>query len=187
MGVDLASDDAARRAELERFLRSVERRALRMASFAVGNVDDALELLQEGMLVFVRRYQTHPQSDWPALFWRVLDSRIHDHHRRQTVRLRWRVFFGRSRDSETAPDPLEQLPEDRPGPLQQLAGAQSSAALESALRRLPDRQRQAFLLRLWEGLSVADTALAMGCSQGSVKTHLHRALDALRGYLEAHR
>jgi len=179
--------DRALRARLDRFLREVERRALRTASLAVGNLDDAMELVQDGMLGFVRSYSDKPEQDWSPLFWRVLDSRIQDHHRRQSVRRRWRVFFKSSEGEEGIEDVLAEVADEvNRGPSEELSGAQTAAAIEASLRALPDRQRQAFLLRIWEGFDVAATAEVMGCSQGSVKTHLFRAMDAMKRRLEEH-
>ena len=170
---------------LERFLREVERRALRMAELATGNREEALDLVQDAMFGFVRHYGERPDKDWRPLFWRVLDSRLNDWHRRQRVRGRWWFRPARNEDDE---DPIVAVPDARePGPLARLADAEATAALDAALRALPIRQRQAFLLRVWEGLDVADTATAMRCSEGSVKTHLFRALANLRDALEAHR
>ncbi len=178
----------ALRGRLDRFLRTVERRALRMAQLAVGDVDDALELVQDSMLGFVRSYAAKPETEWPPLYWRVLDSRIQDHHRRQTVRRRWRVFFRADADSEDSADVLAEVADPvAAGPLDHSAGGEAARAIDAALRALPDRQRQAFLLRVWEGFDVAGTAAVMGCSEGSVKTHLFRAMDALRKRLEDHR
>jgi len=173
-------------AALDRFLRGVERRALRHAELALGNPDDALEALQDGMLRFVKHYRGKPQDEWPLLFWRVLDSCLIDALRRRRRAGRWfSNWFGGAVEDE--PDPLAQVPDPRePGPLARLGDAQASAALEAALRGLPHRQRQAFLLRVWEGLDVAQTAAALGISEGSVKTHLFRALAALRQKLEGH-
>lgn len=174
---------AAERA-LDRFLRGIERRALRIAELSTRHREDALELVQDAMLAFARSYADKPEDEWTPLFHRVLDSRILDFHRRSQVRRRWRVWFGRGGD-EGEEDPLEQVadPHD-PGPMLRMADGQTRAALEAALRALPLRQRQTFLLRVWEGLDVAQTAAAMGCSEGSVKTHLSRALAALRPRLE---
>jgi RNA polymerase sigma-70 factor (ECF subfamily) len=170
---------------LERFLRGVERRALRMAEFATGNREDALDLVQDAMLGFVRHYGRHDGAEWPPLFWRVLDSRLNDWHRRRRVRGRW---WPRPGDMEANEDPIAALPDaGEPGPLARMADGEAAAALDAALRELPLRQRQAFLLRMWEGLDVAATAVAMRCSEGSVKTHLSRALANLRRALEAHR
>jgi RNA polymerase sigma-70 factor (ECF subfamily) len=171
---------------IERFLRDIERRALRMAELATSNREEALDVVQDAMFGFVRHYGTRSPSEWSPLFWRVLDSRINDWHRRARVRGRWLGWFERGVDDDddpiaVAPDPGE------PGPLARMADGEASKALELALRALPLRQRQAFLLRMWEGLDVADTAAAMRCSEGSVKTHLFRALANLRTYLEAHR
>jgi len=170
---------------LERFLREVERRALRMAELATGNREEALDLVQDAMFGFVRHYGERPDKDWRPLFWRVLDSRLNDWHRRQRVRGRFRIWPAPHADDDedpiaSAPDPYE------PGPLARLADGEASAALDAALRTLPLRQRQAFLLRLWEGLDVAATAAAMRCSEGSVKTHLSRALANLRRTLGEH-
>lgn len=172
---------------LDAFLRGVERRALRMAELAVGSRDEALDLVQDAMLGFARHYSAKPASDWPPLFYRVLDSRLTDWHRRQQVRGRWLTAWLHRGDEDDADDPVAQAPDPHdPGPLARLAGAQAGAALDAALRDLPPRQRQAFLLRVWEGLDVADSAQAMRCSEGSVKTHLFRALAALRRALEAY-
>lgn len=170
---------------LDRFLRGIERRALRIAELSTRDREDALELVQDAMLAFARSYADKPEAEWAPLFHRVLDSRILDHHRRGQVRRRWRVWFGRSADEEAGEDPLEQVADPtEPGPLLRLADGETRAALDGALRALPLRQRQCFLLRVWEGLDVAQTAAAMGCSEGSVKTHLSRALNALRPRLE---
>jgi RNA polymerase sigma-70 factor (ECF subfamily) len=182
--VDLGAGGQTR--ALEQFLRGVERRALRMAEFATGSREEALDLVQDAMFGFVRHYGRHAGTEWQPLFWRVLDSRLNDWHRRQRVRGRWWARPGKG-DAEDD-DPIAAAPDTRePGPLARLADGEASVALEAALRRLPLRQRQAFLLRMWEGLDVADTATAMRCSEGSVKTHLWRALANLRGELEEHR
>lgn len=185
---DHANAAIALRGRLDGFLRTIERRALRMAQLAVGNVDDALELVQDSMLGFVKSYGNKPESDWSPLYWRVLDSRIQDHHRRQAVRRRWRVFFKGDADGEDERDPLAEVADPvSAGPLDRMHGSEAAHAIDAALRALPDRQRQAFLLRIWEGFDVAATAQVMGCSEGSVKTHLFRAMDALKKRLEDHR
>jgi RNA polymerase sigma-70 factor (ECF subfamily) len=171
---------------IERFLREIERRALRMAELATSNREEALDLVQDAMFGFVRHYGTRNPNEWSPLFWRVLDSRINDWHRRQRVRGRWLGWFERSGEDDD--DPIASAPDPgEPGPLARMTDGEASRALELALRALPLRQRQAFLLRMWEGLDVAATAAAMRCSEGSVKTHLFRALGNLRTHLEAHR
>jgi RNA polymerase sigma-70 factor (ECF subfamily) len=172
------------RLALDRFLRDVERRALRVAELSCGNREDALELVQEAMFGFVRGYAGKPPEEWPLLFWRVLDSRLTDFQRRRRVRSRWMSWFA-PRDEDDDEDPLARVPDPaEPGPLARLGDDEAMRTLERALRGLPARQRQAFLLRVWEGLDVAGTAQAMGLSEGSVKTHLFRALQRLRASLE---
>jgi RNA polymerase sigma-70 factor (ECF subfamily) len=172
---------------LDQFLKSIERRALRMAELATNNRDEALDLVQDAMFGFVRHYAAKPAADWAPLFYRVLDSRLNDWHRRRKVRGRWLAAWTRNSDDDDERDEIAQAPDaNDPGPLLRLAGDEAGQALNAALARLPLRQRQAFLLRVWEGFDVADTASTMRCSEGSVKTHLSRALAALRRELEDH-
>jgi len=178
-------NDLESNAALDRFLAGVERRALRMAEFATGSRDEALDIVQDAMLVLVRRYGRHGEGDWPPLFHRILQSRILDWHRRRKVRNRWLAWLGPDADDDE--DPLAALPDPRARrPEDELGNTRAGAALEEALQRLPLRQQQAFLLRTWEGLDVAETAAAMGCSEGSVKTHYSRAVHTLRELLEDH-
>lgn len=186
MPLDADADSRSLRLAMDRFLREVERRALRMAELSSGSRDDALELVQETMYGFVRGYGGKPQAEWPLLFWRVLDSRLTDFHRRRSVRSRWMTWFSPREEDDEGEDPIARVPDpSEPGPLSRLADDEAMRALERALQALPRRQRQAFLLRVWEGLDVAQTASAMGLSEGSVKTHLFRALQQLRTRLEA--
>ena len=172
---------------LDQFLKSVERRALRMAELATSSRDEALDLVQDAMFGFVRHYAAKPAADWAPLFYRVLDSRLNDWHRRRNVRSRWLAVWTRSDGDDDERDEIAQAPDvNDPGPLLRLAGSEAGQALNTALTHLPLRQRQAFLLRVWEGFDVAATAGTMRCSEGSVKTHLSRALAALRRQLEDH-
>lgn len=170
-------------AALNRFLAGVERRAFRMARLAVKDVDEAMDIVQDTMLTLVRRYADKGEGDWPPLFHRILQNRITDWHRRRIVRSRVMMVLGRSDGAEEV-DPIQQVadgPAANPEYRVQLdAVSQRMAALVEAL---PHRQQQAFLLRTWEGLSVAATARAMRCSQGSVKTHYSRAIHRLRSEL----
>ena len=166
---------------LDGFLASVERRAFRMAELALGHREDALDAVQDAMIAFLG-YRHKPQSDWPALFFSVLRSRITDRHRRNRVRRRVLAVFGVSDEREE--DPMAQLADVAPGPAEADERQRAWRALGAALRALPRRQREAFLLRELEGLSGAETAAAMGCTEGSVKTHLFRAQAALRTLLE---
>ena len=174
--------------ELNRFLGDVERRAFRMARFATGDTDDALDLVQDAMYDFARRYSGRPPEEWAVLFFRVLQSRTTDWHRRTTVRKRFRIWFGADRNGNDDEDPLQNMPDPAsPDPSEMLSRKDTAAALEAAVARLPLRQQQAFLLRAWEGFDVAQTAAAMGCSEGSVKTHYSRAVHMLRSLLEEFR
>jgi len=173
---------------LGRFLTSVEQRAFRMAQIATGNRDDALDIVQDAMLNLVRRYRTKQETEWRALFFKIVQSRIRDRYRRNTVRMRWRAWLGRKDDSEeTTYDPMGDIPDPSPhSPAEQVMVGDGIAALNGALRSLPFRQQQVFLLRAWEGMSVRDTAAAMRCSEGSVKTHYSRAVHTLRVILKDH-
>lgn len=175
---------AERRQRLDRFLQSVERRAFKIARLRTSDTEEALDIVQDVMLAFVRRYQGKPEGEWPPLFFRALNNRITDWYRRRAVRNRWSGFFG-ARSDEDESDPIQTAPDlVQPGPAQQTTDGEFGEALNSALAELPDRQREAFLLRSWQGLSTAETAAAMGCGEGSVKTHLSRANSALRQLLE---
>ena len=171
---------------LDRFLATIERRAFGMAKVATGNTDDALELVQEAMLKLVRHYADRPEQEWGPLFHRILQSAIRDWFRRQKVRHHLFGWLGsNNRDDDN--DALEQNPgHGRYEPHHQLGSARFTQQLEQALQGLPYRQQQAFLLRVWEGLDVNQTAAAMGCSSGSVKTHYARALAKLREQLQDH-
>jgi RNA polymerase sigma-70 factor, ECF subfamily len=132
------------------------------------------------MTALVERYGARPPAEWAPLFHRILQNRIRDWARRRAVRDRLRAWLGRSDDAD-APDPIAELADpDGRDPSDAAAQAAAGRSLEAALRALPLRQQQAFLLRAWEGLDVAETAAAMRCSQGSVKTHYFRAIQGLR-------
>lgn len=170
--------------KLNLFLMDVEKRAWRIAMVSVNSPDDAADITQDAMLALVEKYGDRPADDWPPLFWRILNNKIKDFLRRSNVRRRWQAIIGRS--SEDQDNPLEQLAQDHCDPLQLLGSDLAASDAYQAIHALPNRQREAFCLRIWEGLDVKQTALAMGCSAGSVKTHLHRALESLRQTLGAH-
>jgi|SRR5210317_960443 RNA polymerase sigma-70 factor (ECF subfamily) len=175
------------RQQLNRFLADVERRALRIAEIGVRDRDEALDLVQDAMIKLARKYGDRNSEEWPPLFYRILQNGVRDWHRRQAVRKRVMVWFGRSeRDADeydfvaAAPDPIGRTPDE------ELANDEAMDSLEQAIRALPARQREAFMLRTFEGLDVAGTAVAMGCSEGSVKTHYFRAIHSLRETLGVH-
>jgi RNA polymerase sigma-70 factor (ECF subfamily) len=172
-----AGDDAAPGAApaLEPFLAAIGPRAFRFAESALRQREDALDAVQEAMLKMLA-YGDRPAVEWPPLFWRVLRSRIVDVQRRRTFRLRWLA----PADGDATVD----WADDGPDPARNHEGREGYARMSQALASLPARQREAFTLRVLEQLDVADTALAMGCSEGSVKTHLSRAREALQRHLE---
>lgn len=166
---------------LERFLADVERRAFKIAQIAVRDVDDALDIVQDAMLQLARRYSARPSEEWKPLFYRILKNRIHDCQRRRVVRAKVLAWLpARHDDDDDAPDPIESAPGTGLAPGERVQVDETMQALERALGELPGRQQQAFLLRNFEGLDVAQTAAAMGCSEGSVKTHYFRAVQTLR-------
>jgi len=170
---------------LDRFLAGVERRAYRIAQMALRNEDDALDVVQGAMLRLARSYGQRPSEEWQPLFYRILYNGIRDAQRRRTVRSRiFALWPGSSRDGDEEPnDPYEHVADGAPEPSARLMAAEAMEKLESALGQLPARQQEAFTLRCLEGLDVAATAAAMGCSEGSVKTHYFRALQTLRAQL----
>ncbi|HET6631336.1 MAG TPA: RNA polymerase sigma factor [Rhodanobacteraceae bacterium] len=174
---DLAQPQAQ---SMDAFLASVERPGFRSAQLALGNPDDALDAVQDAMMRLSQSYAKRPAEEWKPLFWSILRRRITDMHRRRKVRsvvVGW--LQGTPDPGGDAPPPWE--PADQgPGPAQQLEDAKAMERLGEALRALPRRQREAFTLRTLNGLDGAATAAAMGCSEGSVKTHLSRAMHALR-------
>ena len=171
---------------IEAFLRDVEARAYRIALVQIRDRHEALDIVQDAMIRLVRRYANRPSEEWPPLFYRILQNRIRDVQRRRAVRTRFLSFFGGTA-SEEEHDPIAEAPAPRgENPLEQVTADDAMRALEKALDGLPARQREAFMLRNFEGLDVAQTATAMGCTEGSVKTHYSRAVHRLREVLAEH-
>tara|TARA_R110001606_G_scaffold395664_2_gene568390 strand:+ start:6267 stop:6833 length:567 start_codon:yes stop_codon:yes gene_type:complete len=168
---------------LNKFLADNENKAFRMAQFATGNRDDALDIVQEAMIKLVNKYRHLPEEEWPPLFHRILQRQITDWYRSKSIRQK---FFGwlPVTPNEDADNVLEYVEDSSARtPEISLLNEQAINVLQLELQYLPLRQRQAFLLRCWQGLDTAQTAKAMGCSAGSVKTHYHRALTVLRNKL----
>jgi RNA polymerase sigma-70 factor (ECF subfamily) len=144
------------------------------------------------MLRLAEKYGGKPPEELPLLFQRILQNAIRDFFRRRKVRSLWMTLLsslGSRREDDDA-DPLETLeaeagPTHEKSPDAQLEQSQTLNLIEKEIRRLPARQREAFLLRYWEELDVAETAAVMGCSEGSVKTHCSRAAHALAAALKA--
>ncbi|MBG6082675.1 RNA polymerase sigma-70 factor (ECF subfamily) [Rubrivivax gelatinosus] len=177
----LASDK-----ELSDFLKSVERRAFKRAAFAVRDEDAALDIVQDAMIRLAEKYPDRPASEFPMLFQRILSNATMDWFRRQKVRnaVVQNLSDLEGDDEDGDFDLLETLQA-----VENSLGTESAAEavsrdqilrlIEHEVAGLPDRQREAFLLRYWEEFDVAETAAAMGCSEGSVKTHCSRAVHAL--------
>ncbi|OYW80638.1 MAG: RNA polymerase sigma factor [Polynucleobacter sp. 32-46-5] len=173
--------------ELSDFLSSVEQRAFKQAVYAVRDDDAALDIVQDAMIKLAEKYGDRPAAELPLVFTRILQNRIHDWFRRQKVRNAWVTLFsnmGKKSDENDDFDPLESLsaPDDseiHQDGAQKLEQSQLLQALETEISKLPTRQREAFLMRYWDELSITETALAMRCSEGSVKTHCSRATQAL--------
>ncbi len=164
-----------RRGQLDDFLQSVEKRALKIAEFAVSDRDEALDLVQNSMIKLVQRYAAKNPEEWTLLFYRILQNEIKDWKRKAWVR----GWFG-FQDSQTHKLVERSVYAEPEQPLQQ---ADISDKIHAAIARLPPRQQQVFLLRNWEGLDIKQTAKVMGCSSGSVKTHYSRALSFLQDCL----
>lgn len=172
-------------ASLDAFLREVEQKAYRFAHYELWDRDAALDAVQDSMLRLATRYRDRPPSEWPALFFTILRHRTVDAQRaRRLERLRGFFTGRRQGDADDAPAMWERLP----GPAHEspeaiAATAQRRRALDTALRRLPARQRQVFLLRELQEFTTHETAQVLGCSIGAVKQHHFRALTALRALL----
>ena len=184
LDAELLSDTRETPATLDAFLAQVERRAFRMAELQLRHREDAMDAVQDAMLRLVKHYRDKPAMEWSPLFWGILRRRIVDLQRRRKVRSIVVGWLGGGRDDDGDELPSWEPADHGPGPLDRLHDVQSYADMAAAVRQLPQRQREAFMLRMLEGLDVAETARAMGCSEGSVKTHLSRAMHHLRDQLE---
>ena len=177
--------------ELSNFLAEVERRAFKQALFAVHDEHMALDIVQDAMMKLSEKYSGKPAAEFPMLFQRILQNTIRDYYRRQKVRSLWTTLLSSfSPNQEEEYDPLETLEvaddsNKANGPAETLERSQVVKLIEQALENLPARQREAFLLRYWEELDVSQTAAAMGCSEGSVKTHCSRATHAVAAFLKS--
>jgi len=173
--------------ELSDFLSNIEQRAFKQAVYAVRDDDAALDIVQDAMIKLAEKYGDRPAAELPLVFTRILQNQIHDWFRRQKVRNTWVTLFsnmGKKSDESDDFDPLESLSapdesEIHQDAAQKLEQSQLLLALESEIAKLPVRQREAFLMRYWDELSISETAKAMSCSEGSVKTHCSRATQTL--------
>ncbi|GAB7563739.1 RNA polymerase sigma factor [Methylobacillus methanolivorans] len=175
--------------ELSNFLAQVERRAFKQTAYAVRDDHAAMDIVQDAMLKLAEKYGARPVEEYPMLFQRILQNTMKDYWRRQKVRGIWTTLLsslGVNQHDDEEHDPLETMvsEDDHDNPEQQYEQQETIAIIETAIKNLPTRQREAFILRYWEDMDVAETAAAMGCSEGSVKTHCSRAVHALAATLE---
>ncbi|MDB5762614.1 MAG: polymerase factor sigma-70 [Herminiimonas sp.] len=179
--------------ELSDFLENVERRAFKQAVYAVRKDEAAFDIVQDAMIKLAEKYGDKPAAELPLLFQRILQNTIHDYFRREKVRNTWVSLFssigGNSEDHEDF-DILETYEAEEgtqaaESSEDKVARDQILAAIDEEVQRLPTRQREAFLMRYWQDMDVAETAAAMGCSEGSVKTHCSRATHTLAQALRA--
>lgn len=170
--------------QLEEFLANVERKAFRIAEISTRNREDALDIVQDAMMQLVKKYANKPTEQWKPLFYRILNNRIMDFHRRNTTQSRWRVWLSSNWEEDENLDPIQEQASEELGPDSVSDLADSVENLNQVMQQLSPRQQQAFLLRAWEGMDVAETANIMKCSEGSVKTHYSRAINYLREHLQ---
>jgi RNA polymerase sigma-70 factor (ECF subfamily) len=163
---------------LDAFLAQVSARAFRFAELGLRHREDALDAVQDAMMKMLA-YSDRPAAEWTPLFWSVLRSRIVDMQRRRSFRLKW-ILPSNDTGDAAPPD----WADPGPDPSSRVGDREAYARLAAALQALPARQREAFTLRVLEELDVETTARVMGCSDGSVKTHLSRAREALQRQLE---
>ena len=179
--------------ELSDFLESVERRAFKQAVYAVRRDEAALDIVQDAMIKLAEKYGDKPAAELPMLFQRILQNTILDFFRREKVRNTWvSLFSGMGRNDEDHED-FDILESYEAG--EGSVASESSAdkvermqileLIDEEVQKLPARQREAFLMRYWQDMDVAETAEAMGCSEGSVKTHCSRATHTLAESLKA--
>ena len=171
---------------LEEFLKFIEKRAFHMARLSTSHTEDAHDIIQDAMYKLVEKYSDKTPTDWKPLFYRILHSKITDYYRRKSVRDK--VFPWKKADDQESEDYLaaqlnQGISLSSGEPANMLLRGQHAQQLTNAIQQLPLRQQQAFMLRCWEGLSTKETATAMGCTQGSVKTHYSRAMTRLRDIL----
>jgi RNA polymerase sigma-70 factor (ECF subfamily) len=179
--------------ELSGFLESVERRAFKQTVYAVRKDEAALDIVQDAMIKLAEKYGDKPPAELPMLFQRILQNTINDYFRREKVRNTWVSLFssmGNANEDHDEFDLLESLEAEEgsqaaESSFDKVARMQVLQLIDDEIQKLPTRQREAFLMRYWEDMDVAETAAAMGCTEGSVKTHCSRATHALAQSLKA--
>lgn len=181
---DETNSDRRVHTSMDAFLASVEKRAYVIAMASCRDQDTSLDIVQDSMFRMVKSYSNKPAEQWPQLFFKILNNRITDQHRKRGLGRLTQWFGSKTDEQDTATNVTDQLPSEDFGPDTLTNSVELSDAINSALKRLSFKQRQTLLLRLWQGLSVKETAAAMEISEGSVKTHLSRAVHEMRRLLE---
>ena len=172
-------NDLSSVSDINGFLASVERRAFIAARMSTHDDEDAFDIVQDAMIKMAQKHADLEKHEWAPYFFRIVYNKINDWHRRQSVRNRWRTFFNTDNGDALNPENTVRQATYRE-PEEQINDEEQSASLLNTIENLSERQRQALMLRLWEGFSVAETASIMGCSEGSVKTHFSRAISKLK-------
>ena len=160
--------------QLDLFLREQQKQAYAIALMNTRQEHDALDVVQEAMFAFVNAYKLKPQEVWRPLFYRILQNKINDHHRKQKS---WFKHFFSSQDSKELTE--HQVSSD-PSPLERMKTLQQGNELIDVIKQLPAQQNQVVIYRHWQQMSVAETAHIMQISEGSVKTHLFRATQKIK-------
>ncbi len=184
---DIAPEVAPSYGTMEAFLKTIERRAFHMARMATGNADSAMDIVQDSMFKLVEKYSDKAAQEWKPLFYRILNSKTTDYYRRKAVREKvfpWSKYIAHGETDQQVD--IVDLTAGRQSetPDEMMMRSQRIEQLSLSVNTLPRRQREAFMLRCWEGMSTRDTAITMKCSEGSVKTHYSRAIHRLRDVLE---
>jgi RNA polymerase sigma-70 factor (ECF subfamily) len=193
IGGNQCQDRMATDKELSDFLENSERRAFKQALYAVRKDESALDIVQDAMIKLAEKYGDKPAAELPMLFQRILQTTILDYFRREKVRTTWVSLFSNvSRNAGDGDDmdlldtyEAEQGSSASESSADKVERAQVLDLIDAEVQKLPPRQREAFLMRYWQDMDVAETAAAMGCSEGSVKTHCSRATHALAESLKS--
>lgn len=183
MSSDINAPEDLRRRTLGAFLESVEKKAYVIALAACKDQQIAMDIVQDAMFKMVRSYASKPAEQWTPLFFKVLQNRITDHHRKRGVGRLVQWFGKKSSEDTTTVDAVDQLPSDNITPDRLADSLQLNDAVRIALSELSNQQQQVLMYRLWQGLSVSETAQILAVSEGTVKTHLSRATKQLREQL----
>lgn len=166
--------------KLDEFLRGCQKQAYGIAYLSTKHKSDSLDVIQNTMIAFVKYYHSKPEDQWRPLFYKVLQNKINDHFRSTK---RWFNIFTNPKDEDSEESLFNRQESQIESPTQYFESDEIKENVSKAISELPERQRQAVIYRLWQGFSVKETAHIMKVSQGSIKTHLSRALSNLKGQL----